>query len=251
MKSITRLVFAASLATLAALAPASAGSFSDIQKAEMEEIIRGYMLTHPELLQEMATRLELKQKQEEEAQRSKGLLEYKDEIFKTAKDAFVGNPKGNVVVVEFMDYNCGWCKKSMSEISTLLTTDPNLKVVFKEFPIFGEHSEYAARAALAAAQQGKYWELHQAMFSHDGQVTTEVVNQLAESIGLDMAKLQSAIGSKEVGAQIAANLQLGRNLAINGTPAFVIDDQVYGGYLQLDAMTEAVAEVRASGCKYC
>jgi protein-disulfide isomerase len=251
MKSITRLVFAASLATLAAFAPAFAGSFSDIQKAELEEIIRGYLLANPEILREMAAQLEVKDKLAEDTQRNKSLIEHAGEIFKTTGDAFVGNPKGDVVVVEFMDYNCGWCKKSMSEISTLLKADPKLKVVFKEFPIFGEHSEYAARAALAAAQQGKYWELHQAMFSHEGQVTTDVVNQLAQGLGLDMVKLQTAIESKEVGEHIAANMQLGKTLAINGTPAFVIDDQVFGGYLQFDAMTEAVAEVRASGCKYC
>ena len=89
----------------------------------------------------------------------------------------MGNPKGDVTIVEFMDYNCGWCKRSMSEVSTLLKSDSNVKIVIKEFPIFGENSEYAAKAALAAAKQGKYWELHQAMFTHEGQVTEDVVDR--------------------------------------------------------------------------
>ncbi len=251
MKSISRFIFAASIAAIASFAPAVAGSFTDAQKAEMQEIIRGYLLDNPELLREMASKLEVKDKQAEENQRSNALLASKEEVFRTPGDPSIGNPKGDVTVVEFLDYNCGWCKKSMSEVSTLLKADPNLKVVFKEFPIFGEHSEYAARAALAAQNQGKYWELHQAMFSQEGQITTDVVNQLAEGLGLDMVKLKTDIGSKEIGERIAANMQLGKNLAINGTPAFVIDDQVYGGYLPLDGMSQAVTEVRANGCKLC
>lgn len=251
MKSTSRFIFAASIAAMASLSPAVAGSFTDAQKAEMQDIIRGYLLDNPELLREMAAKLEVKDKQAEENQRSNVLLTSKEEVFRTPGDPSIGNPKGDVTVVEFLDYNCGWCKKSMSEVSTLLKADPNLKVVFKEFPIFGEHSEYAARAALAAQNQGKYWELHQAMFSQEGQVTTDMVNQLAEGLGLDMVKLKTDIGSKEIGERIAANMQLGKNLAINGTPAFVIDDQVYGGYLPLDGMSQAVAEVRANGCKLC
>ncbi len=226
-------------------------SFNDQQKSDIETIIRSYLLENPEILREMATQLEAKDKQAEENLRSTSLVTHKDLVFKTADDPSIGNAKGDVTIVEFMDYNCGWCKKSMSEVSALLKSDPNLKVIFKDFPIFGEHSEYAARAALAAKNQNKYWELHQAMFSQEGQVTTDVVNQLAEGLGLDMTKLKADIESPEVAAKIAANMQLGKDLAINGTPAFVIDDQVYGGYLPIDGMNQAVAEVRANGCKLC
>jgi protein-disulfide isomerase len=251
MTRISRFVFSASIAVLANFSIAQAGSFTDAQKADMEEIIRSYLLEHPELLREMATKLEIKDKQAEEELRSKSLMTSKEEVFRTAADPTIGNPKGDVTVVEFMDYNCGWCKKSMGEVATLLKADPNLKVVFKEFPIFGEHSEYAARAALAAKNQGKYWELHQAMFSQEGQITTDIVNQLAEGLGLDMTKLTADIGSKEVGERIAANMQLGKNLAINGTPAFIIGDQVYGGYVPLDGMSQAIEDVRKNGCKLC
>jgi protein-disulfide isomerase len=251
MKTTTRFIFAASIAALSVFSPASAETFNDAQKAEMGEIIRGYLMEHPEILREMAAKLEANDKLAEENQRGKALLTFKNDIFKTAADPTIGNPKGDVTVVEFMDYNCGWCKKSMSEVSTLLKADTNLKVVFKEFPIFGEHSEYAARAALAAQNQGKYWELHQALFSQEGQVTTDIVNQLAEGLGLDMTKLKTDIESPEIGVRIAANMQLGKDLAINGTPAFIIDDKVYGGYLPLDGMNDAVTAVRANGCKLC
>jgi protein-disulfide isomerase len=251
MLKIRRLFTAAALATAAALSPALAEGFSDSQKQELEAIIKSYLLANPELLQEMAERLEAKSKQAEESLRTKALLTYKDEVFKTTTDPIIGNPKGDVTIVEFMDYNCGWCKKAMVEVGALLEADKNVRVVFKEFPIFGEGSEYAARAAIAAGQQGKYWELHRALFSHEGQVTKVVVDQLAEQQGLDLAKLKLAIESKEVGEQVAANLSLGQNLAINGTPAFIIDDKVFGGYLPLDGLKATVAQVRSDGCKMC
>ncbi len=251
MTSITRLFASTAVFAFATFSSAQAGSFTPEQKTEMQEIIRSYLLANPDLLREMATNLEAKDKQAEEDMRTKAMSTLGPEIFKTAADPSIGNPKGDVTIVEFMDYNCGWCKKSMSEVTTLLKADDKLRVVFKEFPIFGEHSEYAARAALAAAKQNKYWELHQAMFSHEGQVTTDIVNQLAEGLGLDMAKLKTDIGSKEIGERIAANMQLGKQLAINGTPAFIIDDQVHGGYLPLDGMVAAIAEVRLKGCKLC
>ncbi len=251
MPSITRLLLATAFSTALLFATAHAETFSTAQKTEMEKIIRAYLLENPELLREMAGKLEEKDKLAEESLRSKALSTYAAEVFKTANDPTVGNAKGNVTIVEFMDYNCGWCKKSVGEISSLVETDKNIRIVFKEFPIFGEHSEYAAKAALAARNQGKYWELHQALFSHEGQVTTDVVNQLAEAQGLDMTKLKADIGSKAIGEQISANMQLGKNLAINGTPAFVIDDQVYGGYLPLEGLVTAIAEVRANGCKMC
>ena len=251
MTSTFRLLAYSTVFALTTLSTAQAGSFTTEQKTELQEIIRSYLLENPELLRDMAANLEAKDKQAEDAMRSKALTTLGPELFKNANDPSIGNPKGDVTIVEFMDYNCGWCKKSMSEVSTLLKSDLNLRVVFKEFPIFGEHSEYAARAALAAAKQNKYWELHQAMFSHDGQVTTDVVNQLAEGLGLDMSKLKTDIGSKEIGEHIAANMQLGKLLAINGTPAFIIDDQVHGGYLPLEGMVASIAEVRAKGCKLC
>ncbi len=251
MTFITRLFASTAVFACATFSTVQAGSFTPEQKTEMQEIIRSYLLENPDLLREMATNLEAKDKQAEDDVRTKAMSTLGPEIFRTATDPSIGNPKGDVTIVEFMDYNCGWCKKSMSEVSTILKADDKLRVVFKEFPIFGEHSEYAARAALAAAKQNKYWELHQAMFSHEGQVTTDVVNQLAEGLDLNMEKLKTDIGSKEIGERIAANMQLGKQLAINGTPAFIIDDQVHGGYLPLDGMVAAIAEVRLKGCKLC
>ncbi len=251
MKTFSHLLMATCIFACASIMPVNAAPKTAAEKAEIETIIREYLLANPSLLREMADRLETEDKQAEEALRNKALLTFKDEVFKTATDPFVGSKTPDVTIVEFMDYNCGWCKKSMREISSLIETDKNIKVIFKDFPIFGEHSEYAAKAALAAGKQGKYWELHQVLLAHDGQVTTDVVNQLAEAQGLDMKKLAADIGSKEIGERIAANMQLAKNLAINGTPAFVVDAKVHGGYLPLAEMHAAIAEVRENGCKMC
>jgi protein-disulfide isomerase len=238
-------------ALLAAPLTATAQSMTDQQKKEMGDFIRSYLLEHPELLREMADKLEQKDRLAEQAARTEGLAKNKDTIFKLAGDAIVGNPQGDVTVVEFMDYNCGWCKKSMIEMQSLIAADPKLKVVMKEFPIFGEHSEFAARAALAAKKQGKYWEFHQALFSHEGQVTTDVAKELAVSVGLDMAKLEVDMKSPEVIDTIAANYELGKQLALNGTPAFIIDSNVVPGYIPQNDIQSYVNEVRTNGCQYC
>jgi protein-disulfide isomerase len=251
MTKFSRLLIATSLAAMAFAMPVVAAPKTPEEKAEIETIVREYLLANPGLLREMADRLEANDKKAEEALRNKALVSFKDEVFKSADDPFIGSAKPDVTIVEFMDYNCGWCKKSVKEVSSLVGADKNIKVIFKDFPIFGEHSEYAAKAALAAGKQGKYWELHQAMFAHDGEVTTDVVNQLAEAQGLDMTKLAADIGSKEIGERIAANMQLAKDLSINGTPAFVVDAKVYGGYLPIDDMHAAIQKVRTNGCKMC
>ena len=251
MKNLTSLLCATSLLAAVAISPVRAGTFNDGQKGEIEEIVRSYLLEHPEILREMADKLEANDKKAEAEIRDKALVTHKAELFQNKLDPVVGSPEGDVTIVEFMDYNCGWCKKAMGEVAGLVENDKKIKVIFKEFPIFGEGSEYAARAALAAGKQGKYWDLHQALFSHEGQVTKDVVDQLAEATGLDLVKLKADIESKEVAEHIAANMELGKNLAINGTPAFVVDAKVYGGYLPLDQLNAAIAEVRVNGCKMC
>lgn len=222
------------------------------QKAEIEKIVREYLLKNPEILTEMAAILELKQKEAEAQARTLALTTNAGSIFRLPGDAVAGNEKGDVTLVEFMDYNCGWCKKSMLEVQSLVETDKNLKIVFKEFPIFGEHSEYAARGALAAGMQGKYWPLHVAMFTHEGQVTKDVVDALAKAQGLDMDKFKKDMTHQTVIDTIAANYDLAKSLQLNGTPAFIIDDEVVPGYLPLDGLVASITKVRANGgCKLC
>ena len=252
MKS--RLRLAASAAALIALSwPALAeGSFTDAQKKEIGEIVRQYLMDNPEVLLEVSQALEAKQQQAESEQREKALAASASQVFRSPHDFVAGNPEGDVTMVEFFDYNCGWCKKGFPEVVNLIEKDKNLRVVLKEFPIFGGDSDYAAKAALAAKKQGKYWELHTALFSHEGKVTREVVDELAREKGLDLDKLKADMESPEVAQVLRDNHALAQSLAINGTPAFIIDNNLTPGYLPAAALQEAIDAVRAGGgCKLC
>ena len=244
---ITALVFGLSLAFAA-----KAGTFSDDQKKEMEEIVHSYLTEHPEILNEIVEKLKVKEEKDATTAQSETLATSSKNIFHNAIDGVVGNPNGDVTIVEFMDYNCSWCHKSIKNVQELVKKDKNLRVVLKEWPIFGAGSEAGARAAMAAAKQGKYWELHQALFSFQGQVTAEVVMQVAKANGLDMAKLKVDMASAEVDANLASTLKLATALKFTGTPGFLVNKNVFPGYMELARMESMVAEERAKGvCKDC
>ena len=251
MRRITTLI-----ATLCFLmgtaAPSYSESFNAAQKTEFEKLVHDYLLTHPEILRDMANKLEANDKLVADTARNSVLSTQAKNIFHNPVDAVVGNPKGDITVVEFMDYNCGWCKKSMVELQSLIGTDKNVRVVLKEFPIFGEGSEYAARAALASEKQGKYWQLHQALFASESKVTVEVVDQIAQEQGIDVAKMKIDMKLPEIDAAIKANQAMAQSLALTGTPAFIVDDKLIPGYTELSNLQAMLAQARTNGgCKIC
>jgi len=229
------------------LGPATAAELSPAQRSEVEQIVKNYLLANPELLQEMAKLLEEKQQAAHAEQQNAALIKNAKSLFRSEGDYVAGNPKGDVTMVEFFDYNCGWCKKGFPEVVSLMEKDKNLRIVMKEFPIFGEDSDYAARTALAARKQGKYWELHTALFGHEGKVTKQAVDEIAASVGLDMARLRADMVSEEVGAILQQNQTLAQELAINGTPAFIIGKQLVPGYLPHSDLAAAIADARKTG----
>jgi protein-disulfide isomerase len=232
--------------------PVLADGISPAQKTEFEKLVHDYLLEHPEILRDMANKLEVNDKLAADTARSTTLTSQSKDIFHNPIDAVVGNPKGDVTVVEFMDYNCGWCKKSVKELQSLVATDKNVRVVLKEFPIFGDGSEYAARAALASVKQGKYWELHQAMFASEGKITPEVVDQIAQEHGLDVAKMKIDMKASDIDAAVKKNQALAQSLALTGTPAFIVDDKLIPGYTELANLQSMLATTRANGgCKVC
>ena len=251
MRRFTALASAAMFCiTLAA--PSLAESFSVEQKTEVEKIIQEYLMKHPEILRDMANKLDIDDKKREADARIGTLQSKSSEIFRDATDAVVGNPKGDVTMVEFFDYNCSWCKKSLVELQALVAKDKNLRVVMKEFPIFGEGSEYAAKAALASVKQGKYWEFHQALFLTESKVTAEVTDQIAAEVGLDVAQMKKDMLDPAIAENIRKTQILAQTMLINGTPAFIIDEQVFPGYTALDGLEAAIAAVRNNGgCKVC
>jgi protein-disulfide isomerase len=245
--------FLRSLAVLAALAaPAAAEGLTPEQKEELGPIIREYLLKNPEVLREAMEALERKQADAENMQRKGALAERADEIFRAKGDLVAGNPNGSVTMVEFFDYNCGYCKRAFPDVMKLTETDRDLRLVMKEFPILGPGSTYAARAALASRKQGKYWEYHRALMGHEGRIDEGVADELAKGVGLDVDKLKADMGDATVSDVIEANMKLAEALAIQGTPAFIIDETLIPGAVGFDALTAAVKQVReAGGCKLC
>ena len=231
---------------------ANAAEFSDGQHKEIESIIRDYLLANPEILQEMSQTLEQKQKLAENEQRKGALVANAAQIFHDKTDFVAGNPNGKVTMVEFFDYNCGWCKKGFSEVLSIIETDKDLRFVLKEFPIFGEDSEYAARAAIAAIKQGKYWDLHMAMFKHEGKIAKDSVDEIAATLGLNMDQLKKDMDDPATAEILVRNRNLAESLAINGTPAFIIDDRLVPGYLPKAELASAINDVRTKGgCSLC
>jgi len=251
MRPILQFLSSVAVAAILVVTPAFAG-FDDAQKKEIENLVRAYLLEHPEILRDMSANLEAKERAAEEMIRSKSMSENAAALFKSASDPVAGNPAGDVTVIEFMDYNCSWCKKAMKEVADIAEIDKNVRFVFKEFPIFGAGSEFAAKAAMAAARQNKYWELHQALFQHEGQVNEDVTRQLAAELGIDVAKMENDMKDETITNAIAATQALAISLQINGTPAFIVDDKVFAGYVPKDQILAAIASIRESGgCKLC
>ena len=251
MRRFMTIAFA-TLFSLSTALPVFAESFSGAQKTEMEKIIHDYLMANPQIMRDMANKLDENDKAAQANARVAVLKENAKTIFHDGGDAVVGNEKGDVTVVEFFDYNCHYCKLSIKEMQTLIKSDKNVRVVMKEFPIFGEDSEYAAKAALASVKQGKYWDFHQAMFASSVRVTADVVDKIAGEQGIDVAKMKEDMKDPAILAQIAKTQALAQNLQLTGTPGFLIDEKVIPGYVPVAEMASSVEAVRVNGgCKVC
>lgn len=252
ISSFRAALAAGTMLLLAGGAMAQTQSFNDDQKKEIGEIVRAYLLEHPEVLLEVSKELEARQDAEDAKKREAALADNADQIFRSPHDLVGGNPKGDVTVVEFFDYNCAWCKKGFPEVMNLIDQDKKVRLVMKEFPIFGGDSDYAAMAALASGKQGKYWEFHMALLAHEGKVTRAVVDEIAAEKGLDVKKMKADMESPEIAKVISENHKLAEKLNISGTPAFVVDRTLVPGYVPADGLMAAINDVRAGGgCKLC
>lgn len=239
-----RLAPVAALMLGLAASPAVAAGFSADDKAAIESIVREYLISNPEVLLESMQALEKRQQIVGEEKARAALAANRDKVFNDPASPVGGNPKGDVTVVEFFDYQCGYCKSVHDDALKLVRDDSRIRYVYKEFPILGPGSTIAARAALAARNQGKYAEAHNALMSHRGRLDEATVLRLVGGLGLDMDRLKADMNSRPVDAAITANLELAEKLNIRGTPAFVIGDQLAPGAIKLDEMKRMVAEAR-------
>ncbi len=236
-------------------ARASSDDISAGQKTAIEKIIRDYLLKNPEVLLEAKEAYDRKAEEQQMATMKKLVAENREALFRTAADPTFGPKDADVTVVEFFDYNCGYCRQAMGDVTKLIATDKKIKFVFKEFPIFGENSEAVSKLALAAHKQGKYWEMHQGLYERKGQDKADpaVALLIARDLGLDVAKLQKDAESPEVLAELTATRNLAEKMGIQGTPHFIIGDNIIPGAPRnlYEMMSEQIAGIRTNGCAVC
>ena len=248
MKSLARLAFAAGLVLALGSFSASAQTISGAQRGEIEKIIHDYLLKNPEVLQEAIAELEKKQAADDASKHEAAVKDNADAIFNSPRQVVAGNPQGDVTFVEFFDYNCGYCKRAMSDMFDLIKGDSKLKVVLKEFPVLGPGSVEAARVAVAARMQDKtskkYMEFHQKLLGGRGQADKARAMAVAKEIGLDMARLEKDLKSDEVTATLQESAKLAEALGLNGTPSYVIGNDVVIGAVGLDALGKKVDAAR-------
>jgi protein-disulfide isomerase len=249
MRSLRLLVPALFTLALCGTPPAaSAQSFSDIQRGDIETIVRNYLLAHPEVLEEAMTELNKRQAAAEAEKHESGVAANADTIFNSPRGVVLGNRDGDVTFVEFFDYNCGYCKRAMADMLDLMKTDPKLKVVLKEFPVLSQGSVEAAQVAVAVRMQDpggkKYLDFHQKLLGGRGQADKARAMAAAKEAGLDTAKIEKDLASPEVRATIAENFKLAEAMGMNGTPSYVIGKQVVIGAVGLDSLKEKIGVAR-------
>lgn len=254
--SVTQSAAAAPVsAGLTALASASeAKSLSPEMRREFESLIKDYLVNNPEVMMEVQTALEAKMEKIQNEKMAGALKEHAKELFQSTSAPVAGNPNGDVTVVEFFDYNCGYCKKALPDLAAVMQSDKNLKVVLKEFPILSKGSEEASKVALAAKMQGKYWDFHLAMLGLQGQANEASALKVAEKAGLDMVRIKKDMVSAEVKKEIDDTRALAQKMGISGTPHFLVGDKVIAGAPENlgEVITGNISDVRkAGGCKVC
>jgi protein-disulfide isomerase len=249
MPSFRLLVPALFAIALCGMPPAaSAQSFSDSQRGDIETIVRNYLIAHPEVLEEAMAELSKRQATAESEKHEAGIASNAEKIFNSPRGVTLGNKDGDVSFVEFFDYNCGYCKRAMADMLDLMKSDPKLKIVLKEFPVLSEGSVDAAKVAVAVRMQDasgkKYLDFHQRLLGGRGPADKTRALAAAKEAGLDTARIEKDITSPEVRATIEENFKLAEAMGMNGTPSYVIGKQVVIGAVGLEGLKEKIGVAR-------
>ncbi len=234
----------AALLSLSGPRPAAAEDAAPLDRAGVERIVRDYLLAHPEILSEMQSSLEQKQQEEQRVAAEGAITESSDALFDSASDGIVGNVKASKTVVEFYDYNCGYCRHALADMQAMTAADPDLRFVMKEFPILGPDSQKAHVVSMAFHElmPGKYSEFHQQLLGSPGRATEAAAIKIALSLGADEAKLRQAMKDPAIPQTFNQTYALAEKLAITGTPSYVIGKQVVFGALGQEVLSEKVTE---------
>lgn len=204
--------------------------------ATMGKVVHSYVLDHPEILPQAMENL----RKNDDAKQLAGV---RGDIEKPFPGAILGNPNGKVVVVEFADYACGYCKRSVADLNALIAENPNIKVVMRELPILSPQSADAAKMAMAAAEQGKYPAFHSAMYEI-GKPDTQTIEAAAKAAGMDLERARRTIADPRIEAEIDRNMGFARQLGFQGTPSWVIGERLLSGAVGKDALASAISDAK-------
>lgn len=210
----------------------------------VETLIHDYIMDHPEIILEAVKAMRAREEAAVKASAKQALVARRGELIGDATAPVAGNPDGDVTLIEFFDYRCGYCKAALTVVRQILREDPDLRMVFKEFPILSKESRVAARAALAAERQGLYFEFHNALMGARGSYSMDHILEVAEEVGLDTDQLVEDMKDPAIEAAIGANADLARALGITGTPTFVVGDQLHPGALDIKTLRELIERQR-------
>ncbi len=211
-------------------------------RAEIEAIVRDYILNHPEIIPEAVARLE-------QAEGRKALAANRKALETPFPGAVAGNMAGDVKLVVFFDYACPYCRQGHADVSRLVREDPKLGVIYRDFPVLSPASTEAAMASLSAAQQGGYRKFHDAMFESPGRVSMARTLGIVKGVGLNEERTTAALKDETLKAEVNRNLELGRSLGLTGTPSYVVGNRILSGAVGYDRLKEAVAAARAENAR--
>jgi len=244
MSRVATLVLAAMMIALGAGIAAAADPAPPLSRAQIEQILREYLINHPEVVTDALRAAEMKRREAAQRETRQAIVSHRDQLLRDSTSPVSGNVGGDVTVVEFFDYACGHCKAVDASVKQLLRDDPNVRLVYKELPVLGEPSVNAARAALAAREQGKYYAFHDALMASMAPLGDAVIFRIAAQVGLDVDRLKTDMASPAVAAALKKNFTLAQALGVNGTPAFVIGDELVPGAVPLARLKGVVERAR-------
>jgi protein-disulfide isomerase len=223
-----------------------------LDPAELNPLIESYLMSDPKILQRMSVALDTTLQAEERSQATTAIASMRDAIFNDPGQVVLGNPDGDVTLVEFFDYNCGYCRAAVPDMAALLADDPNLRIVLKEFPILSNESIDAARIAVLVGEADvDYWSFHEALFTSRSQVDKQVALSAAQELGLSPVSLELDMGSEGVSETIQTSYEIARALNITGTPTYIIGNEIIPGAIGLDELRSRIANMRKCGETQC
>ncbi|OIN85212.1 MAG: hypothetical protein AUJ12_10120 [Alphaproteobacteria bacterium CG1_02_46_17] len=226
--------------------PASSSDlpFTESQRGAMEDFVRNFILDNPEVLIESVNRMHEKEQQQKEKEAKGALDEHRQYLYEDKAVPEIGNPKGDITIIEFFDYNCGYCKRAYDVVNKTAENDKNIKIRLIEFPILSPQSETASKWALSASKQGKYWEFHQELMSSPAPKTEENLAEMGKKLGLDVEKLKKDAEGEDIAKELEKNKEVARAMGLSGTPAFIVGDEILRGFVEYEGFKAIIADQR-------